>query len=561
MGSRSAESSPYSDVFMFSEFRHSSLIALAFLASGVAVFAQDLNSTNPSSLVASSDSTALANEATNDSGILQPWRAAPNLEGTPATPSPVAPESKVLQSWRAAPNLSDNPVEPSPPNPDVDLLGSDAPLVPMTPGDLNAASEQVDQASNNAAPPMETNNQVSVEVTDEKDQNKVSPPLPGDNLTKAPSMNLSTADLLETNHEEARHLWRITPRLFAQTLWDSNVYITKTNPVASMMTSVGLGATLEYGDFRTKNKNFLKLNYFGTYSFYSAASQENALNQMLQAEAQIAWNKLTTRYNSSAIYINGPNRDTGTFVKGTYFMNTLEFIDQYSPKTTLHLTLSQKGNIYQSGLQNNQFYEVRLSPMYQITPKIQLGPEAIAGVNTAVNSPVQRYQIVNGKMNYFLSGKVNVQAGAGFQVNEYASGGQSAFGTSVFDLGAHYTPNAQTSINLLAYRNLNNSASLAAQDYIATGVVLTASRTIFYRWQPNLNVGYENDQYLGNTPSTPSGRVDNYYFLTPSLTYHFLKDERLALRVFYTIRENVSSQEQSYGWLDTQVGLQLNTVF
>jgi hypothetical protein len=431
----------------------------------------------------------------------------------------------------------------------------------MTPADLNAASEQVNQAPSNSVPPIDTNTQVSIDDSDGNDRNDYSLPITEYNMTKTPSMNLSTSGLVETPNEEARHLWRITPRISVQTLWDSNIYITKTNPIASMMTSAGAGASLEYGDYRAKTKNFLRLNYYGEYTFYSAASQENSLGQFLNAEAQFAWNKLTTRYRSSAVYINGPSRDTGNFIKGTYLQNALDFVYQYSPKTTLNYTLSQKGSLYQSGLLNNEFYEARFSPMYQVSPKIQLGPQAIVGVNTADESPNQTYQALKANMNYILTGKVNVQAGVGFLINEYASGGSAALGTSIFDLGANYTPNADTDINLVTYRNLNNSASLVGQDYIATGITLGARRTIFLRWQPTLQLGYENDQYVGNTPSITSGRVDNYYFLTPGLTYNFLKDNRLSLRVFYTIRENVSNQEQSYGWLDSQVGVQLKTSF
>jgi hypothetical protein len=523
---------------MISGFRIHSLFLAALLGCHAVVCAQSMNPTDPGARL--------------DDGS--------NTPGTQNQPPPKA--SPLLQPWRAAPNLSDNPVEPSPPSPDAEQLESESSLRPMTPSDLNAASESADQPLSEMGSPEDTNNLVLLEDSTSNEQNLPAPPLPGDNMTRAPSMDFSIKDLVETSSEESRHLWRIAPRLFAQTIYDNNIFITKTNTVASMLTSVGLGARVEVGDYRNRERNYANLDYFASYNMYSAAPQENSVDQMLMAEGQYAWTSLTARYKGDAIYINGPSRDTGTFVKGTYFGNTLDFIHDYSPKTTLKLTLGQRGNLFESdGLQNSEFYEVRFSPLYHFTPKLTLGPQAVVGLNTAQNSPDQRYQILNLDLNYVLTGKVNLKAKGGFEANEYASGGKSGLGTSVFDLGAEYTPSAGTALKLIGYRNINNSASLVGQDYIATGISFSASRTIFLRWEPGLQLGYENDQYIGNLPTIQSGRVDNYYYLMPGLVYSFLRDNRLKFKLFYQIRQNVSNQEQTYGWQDNQVGLQFNSSF
>jgi len=511
----------------------------------------------------------------NGFSILKFWRAVPSLSGSPTEPSPPSPNanqkqsdsqlkpngSGILMPWRAVPSLSGSPTEPSPPNPDADQQGSDSPLKPMTPGDLTPSTETLLQ-SDNPVSPMDTNQLVSVEeATNPDDADHLQPAIPGDNMTRAPSMNLPR-EIVEVPNEESRHLWRIVPRLFTQFEYDSNIYITKTNPVASSLTTLGLGFRAEYGDFRSKNAAFLVANYYATYNMYGKAPQENSLDQIAQLEAQYSWHILKTHFSSMYSYINGPNRDTGSFVKGTYVQNTLDFIHPYSPKTTMTLTLAQRGQIFSSpGLQNSEFYEVRFSPSYQLTPKISLGPQALVGVNTVAGSPDQRYQTLSGVANYLFTGKLSLQALGGFEFNEYASGGQNSFGTSVFSLGTTYTPNASTTCNLTAYRNLNNSASLQGQDYIATGVAVGIHHRMWTRWQPDLLFGMENDQYISNLSTVQSGRVDNYYFLMPGLQYNFLKDDRLSLRIFYQIRTNVSNEEQTYGWQDNQAGIQLKSTF
>ena len=466
-----------------------------------------------------------------------------------------------MKPWRAVPNLSGSPTEPSPPSPDADQQGSDSPLKPMTAGDLNSSSESTLQ-SDNPVSPMDTNQLVSVEeATNSDDANHLQPAIPGDNMTRAPSMNLPK-EIVEVSGEESRHLWRIVPRLFTQLEYDSNIFITKTNPVASTLTTLGLGFRAEYGDFRSKNEAFLVADYFASYNMYGSAPQENSLDQIAQLEAQYAWNVLKAHFSSMYSYINGPNRDTGSFVKGTYVQNALDFIHPYSPKTTLKLTLAERGYIFNSsGLLDSEFYEVRFAPTYQITPKISLGPKATVGLNTAASSPTQRYQTLSGCANYLFTGKLSLNASAGFQANEYATGGQSSFGLGVFELGTTYTPNPATTLNLTAYRNLNNSASLQSQDYIATGVAVGVHHKLWTRWQPDLQLGMENDQYISNLPTVQSGRVDNYYFLAPGLQYDFLKDDKLALKIFYQIRTNVSNEEQTYGWQQNLAGIQLKSTF
>jgi hypothetical protein len=525
---------------MFSGFSFRCLFAVAVLASGATVCGQSANPSDAGSILEGGRGlpTPPPDQGTNGQGV-----------------------SGVMKPWRAVPNLNGSPTEPSPPSPDADQQGSDSPLKPMTAGDLNTSSETSLQYDNPVSP-MDTNQLVSVEeATNPDDADHLEPAIPGDNMTRAPSMNLPR-EIVEVPAEESRHLWRIVPRLFTQFEYDSNIFITKTNPVASSLTTLGLGFRTEYGDFRAKNAAFLVADYYATYNMYGKAPQENSLDQIAQLEAQYAWQHLKAHFSSMYSYINGPNRDTGNFVKGTYVQNELDLIHPYSPKTTLQLTLAERGYIFNSsGLLNSEFYEARFAPTYQITPKISLGPQALVGVNTAAGSPDQRYQTLSGFANYLLTGKLSLNAFAGFQANEYASGGQSSFGLGVFSLGSTYTPNPATSLNLTAYRNLNNSASLQGQDYIATGVAVGVHHQLWTHWQPDLQLGMENDQYISNLPNVQSGRVDNYYFLAPGLQYNFLKDDRLSLRIYYQIRTNISNEEQTYGWQQNLAGIQLKSTF
>ena len=210
---------------MFSGFTFRYLFAVALLACGATVCGQ---SANPS-----------------DAGaILEGGRGLPTPPPDQGTNGQGGVDSGILMPWRAVPSLSGSPTEPSPPNPDADQQGSDSPLKPMTPGDLTPSTETLLQ-SDNPVSPMDTNQLVSVEdATNPDDADHLQPAIPGDNMTRAPSMNLPR-EIVEVPNEESRHLWRIVPRLFTQFEYDSNIYITKTNPVASSLTTLGLGFRAE----------------------------------------------------------------------------------------------------------------------------------------------------------------------------------------------------------------------------------------------------------------------------------------------------------------------------
>jgi hypothetical protein len=375
----------------------------------------------------------------------------------------------------------------------------------------------------------------------------------------APAMNLPK-EVVEVPADAAHPLWRITPRFFMQTLHDDNIYITKSNAVASFLYSLGAGLNYELGDSRGSG-SFMKFGYFAVANAYSAASQQNSVNQAGLLAIHYPFTRLVMDFVDSTSYVNGPNRDTGSFVKGLSSVNKLDMRYEYSPRTTLTLGLKQFGNIYPSSdLQNSEFYEIHLNSGYQLTPKINIGPGVVLGLNTVANSPNQRYQQLLGEAIYNVTGKTDLKLDLGYQATEYASGGQGSFGKMIFNLEDVYRPVADVQLGLQAYRRLNNSASLQAQDFMATGFALRGKYDFLTHWSVGLGGGFENDTYQANTAGTASGRVDNFYYYRPSVDYIFLKDT-LYLELFYNYRINVSSQEQTYGWQDNQIGLSLSGNF
>jgi len=386
--------------------------------------------------------------------------------------------------------------------------------------------------------------------------------------------------------EATKHKWRISPVLGVGYAYDSNVTLANSNPVGTTIFSMSAGGTFEAGDYRDHLDNYLEAGYLGTGYLYGSLSSQNSYNQAGTISAQYRWERLRIQWNSQLAYGNMPNRYSGGFLTAFTAFNALRFLYDYSEKTSLECEFSQRSNIYTSsnGI-DSYFNQVLLGGDYAITRKVKLGLEGILGSNPAQDSPTRYYQIINGRLHYDLTGKLALRATGGLQGSEYASGGAPFRVTPVLSMGADYklfsdaksgaamTPetgrklfasgrmrelvgNSSVSVNI--YRNQQVSPSLKGQDYIATGGEIGLNKTFGHHWLANLSFGYENDTYIANSQNVSTGRSDNYFFVKPSITYHFLKF--LDLTFFYERALNNSTQ-QYYTWVDNQAGVELKSTF
>jgi uncharacterized protein (PEP-CTERM system associated) len=88
--------------------------------------------------------------------------------------------------------------------------------------------------------------------------------------------------------------------------------------------------------------------------------------------------------------------------------------------------------------------------------------------------------------------------------------------------------------------------------------VLTVQQQFFQKFGAALSAGYENDQYFGTTPETPTERVDNYVYVRPRLTYAFA--DRFSASIFYEFRR-ASSNNPGSSFYNNRAGLEFNTSF
>ena len=378
------------------------------------------------------------------------------------------------------------------------------------------------------------------------------------NLNNMPSLDQDGVAILTTGEDAARNWWRIVPIFNAGVMFDYNIFISNTDRKSDVIFSIGGGLSIEFGDYRTLEENYLLFEYIGTGYFFSKYTAQNSFGQNASLIGQYRFDQLTVQAESQYQYINCAQRQVGGFTTRNIVNNDLRFIYDLSEKTTLDLELGQDSNIYESPSNSSYLFYAIAGMDYLVMPKVRLGLEGVAGYVSAENNPSQTYQIINARAKYDLTGKVVLKATGGVQFTQYQSGGEPMRVSPVWSLGGEYLPFPNTAISLVTYRNFQVSPSLNNQSYWATGVELGITQTIAQKFQVGVAGGYENDAYVANERNVDASRVDNFLFIQPEISYNFLK--YLTATIFYQHRFN-DSKLQVDTWYDNQVGFELSASF
>jgi hypothetical protein len=382
-------------------------------------------------------------------------------------------------------------------------------------------------------------------------------PVTDPNVDSMPTLDEPEMEAIEVPKEAENKFWRIRPYIKTGITYDDNIFITNTNRTADIIYNVDGGFGFELGDYRDLYENYLLLEYLASGFFFSNHPAQNSLDQSYSLLAQYRITQLAIQLESKFQSLNGADRQVGAFTSRMLFFNALRFVYTHSEKTDLEFEINQSTSRYPQQL-SSYTTEVQLAFDYEILPKVRIGPEVIVGINQVQDSPDRVYQTLNARLNYQIAEKLNLNASAGIQVNEYTSGGEPMRILPVFSVGSEYQLFPKTSLSVTAYRNLQASPSLAGQDFIATGAELGITQQFNQKISLSLTAGYENDTYVANLASVQASRVDNFCFLRPEVSYNFLK--YLNANFSYEYRSNASTLQQD-SWFDNQVNFELSLNF
>jgi Putative beta-barrel porin 2 len=321
--------------------------------------------------------------------------------------------------------------------------------------------------------------------------------------------------------EATQRLWRLILTVQGGAYYDSNIFITQTHPIGSVVIELAGGFTFEIGDYRSKANNFLTLKYLATGYIYTGTAGHNntdGVEQQFELHGQYRWERLTAQGNLSFSYLNGPDRLAGTFTTSYLIDGLFRLLYDYSDKTQLHAEFEQITDIYPSELDSYE-YIGRLGADYQILPKIKLGLEGVVGDLQGQTSGNSTYGEGLFRAAYKMTEKVTFLGSAGFEVVHY-NGRNLTKVTPVFDLSAQWSPFVGTGFGLTAFRRIFASPVEVGQVFTATGIQGSVSQVFLQKFVAGVFVGYEHDAYQASVSNAPNiNRTDDYVYVRPNLTY------------------------------------------
>lgn len=354
--------------------------------------------------------------------------------------------------------------------------------------------------------------------------------------------------------------FRYSFRLNLSALYDSNIFISKYNPVHDYEFTVSPGVTLGWGDIYNRGRNFVRLDYSPAFTFFAQNSSQNFIGQNVLLDGQYGSGKATWRFALSVTTSNGANTDVGTRVPQQVYAATAGVSYVVSDKTFLDVSGS-----YAYSTVKNQLETWTLSGAgyfnYIYSPKLTIGIGVVGGLQ-AINGPSnpdQTFEQINLKATYQVTGKITLNGTVGYEIRQY-SGAQGSTSTPVFLLSAVYQPFDGSTFTLTAARRIQASNSLVGQNYTTTGFTLAWRQRFYQRFYFTATTSLENDKYTANVPTAIASRNQNYFAVSLGLDYYLR--EGWTVGAFYSNRQSHGNAAAApYDFTSYQAGLRSTISF
>lgn len=362
-------------------------------------------------------------------------------------------------------------------------------------------------------------------------------------------------------------------RLNVHSVYDDNINISQGQSESDFYTAIEPSIMLEFGDFTTRQGNFIRLDYLASVFLFADHSENDALQHVFQLEGQYQLNRLTLNLTQSIQILDGTDvrslDSAGNFgqqvnldVAGRTRFNIYTTHVNAAYYLTGKTFLSVGGDYTDSDYHNlisSDTISGNLFLNYNYGPKLVVGLGGTAGWNRVdAPTPDQTYEQANVRVSYQVTGKIDVRASAGIEFRNFEGQGRDQYVSPVFDFGLNYLPFDGTTFSLAANRHLLNSAVLAGQDFATTSFTVSASQRLVDRISVAGSVGYENSDYFSAIAGGVSNRTDNYFFVEPSIAVRVTRFWTVG--AYYLHRANDSSFN-AFSFHDNQVGVRTSLTF
>lgn len=323
--------------------------------------------------------------------------------------------------------------------------------------------------------------------------------------------------------------------------YSDNIFETHTDPTADVITTLSPTISIGLGNFIDREEEFFALRYQPQLEIFAVNSDQDTVNEFLNAEGQVVFNRLTT--NFAFVYSKDSNPQEDTIGRQETQVLNFSLNNSYSlgAKTALQFGGSYQFYEASRGLDYNTV-TINSAIAYEYSPKLNLNFGPFAGITYVEDGGEQPFQGLNLGIGYSTLKKLDFSANLGVEARQFSGAdpsGESDFVTPIFGFGLSYAATQDASIGLDLSRSVQNSGFVRGQTQISNQASLNYRHLLFRRIVFTMRVRYDILQYQGQEQND---RNDQFFEFAPSLGYVFWQ-ERCSLSVFYIRRDRISEIE------------------
>jgi hypothetical protein len=301
----------------------------------------------------------------------------------------------------------------------------------------------------------------------------------------------------------------------------------------------------------------LTLDYSPTVVLFTDHTEFNTVDHAAKLSGVWPFSKLTLGFSQDFALASSVVLGVADRVEHRSYNTLLTSRYEVSEKTSFEINGRQSITEYeQAGLINSKEWVSDNWFNYEFMPKLSLGAGLAVGYLDVEGFPSQLYERLSARTVYTATGKLDLNAAVGGEHRAYSGSGSDFY--PVFSIGGVYRPTPILNISLNAFRQEQNSAYVAGQNYVSTGFTLTAQQTIFERFAITLTGSYYSLEYHTTSGGLATTRSDDVFSVRPGFDWVIRRNLRAG--VFYSYRHNTSS-DAFFEYSNNQVGLQVSWYF
>ncbi len=339
--------------------------------------------------------------------------------------------------------------------------------------------------------------------------------------------------------------------------YNDNIFRTPNNEVSDFMWNLTPGVMVSNFDLERKPINQFTLRYAPTMVVFVDGEAADSVEQDAFFKYQHDFSQTQLKLEQRFQHLTGNNEEVGTRIRRNIYRTVATLDHSIDDKTMLESSLSQQIENYPTAI-NATEWSGKTFVLYEVTPKLNIGPGIALGHINVQGAPNHYFQQVLARGIYQISERIDLSLDGGMDIREYSFEVHGARFSGIFHGNVEYRPFDFTTLIWNASRGIQNSSIIRNQNYTRTIVSFDVKQRLIQKLMLGALFGYEQDTYDSLPDQNQIVREDDYEFVRGSLGFSITDWCEIDLYTFYRSR---SSSLDPFSYDNREVGFELRMEF